>query len=334
MREIKILTLSLRNFKGCETLTLDFGGQSASIYGDNATGKTTIYDALTWLLFGKDSRGRGDFEIKPLGPDNKVKDHAAVTSVEAALLTDGIETRLKKTYFEKWSTKRGSATETYDGNTSEYFVDEVPVKKYEFEQRVGSIVDEELFRVLTNVSWFCEGLDWKSRRKALFQVCEVPDDRLIMAENPQFSSLLDSAGALSLDDYKKKLTAQRKALNGARNTVPARLDEQRRIIDSLSTMDFEEVREQRSAKSAQMDQLTLSIEPDPRYLSDYDSFYEAISAPVDYHTITMPHGQTDMSYKAKVVSGSHKLRGKINGKRYYYGLQVQFQPLAPQREPS
>ena len=49
---------------------------------------------------------------------------------------------------------------------------------------------------------------------------------------------------------------------------------------------------------------TLSIEPDPRYLSDYDSFYEAISAPVDYHTITMPHGQTDMSYKAKVVSGS------------------------------
>ena len=96
MREIKILTLSLRNFKGCETLTLDFGGQSASIYGDNATGKTTIYDALTWLLFGKDSRGRGDFEIKPLGPDNKVKDHAAVTSVEAALLTDGIETRLKR----------------------------------------------------------------------------------------------------------------------------------------------------------------------------------------------------------------------------------------------
>ena len=256
MREIKILTLSLRNFKGCEALTLEFDGKSASIYGDNATGKTTIYDALTWLLFGKDSRGRGDFEIKPLGLDNKVRDHAAVTSVEASLLADGFDTKLKKTYFEKWSTKRGSATETYDGNTSEYFVDDVPVKKYEFEQRVGSIVDEELFRVLANVSWFCEGLDWKSRRKTLFEVCEVPDDRTIMAENPQFSGLLDSAGALSLDDYKKKLTAQRKALNGARNTVPARLDEQRRIIDSLSTIDFEEVREQRAGKSAQMDQLT------------------------------------------------------------------------------
>ena len=256
MREIKILTLSLRNFKGCEALTLEFDGKSASIYGDNATGKTTIYDALTWLLFGKDSRGRGDFEIKPLGLDNKVKDHAAVTSVEALLLADGFDTKLKKTYFEKWSTKRGSATETYDGNTSEYFVDDVPVKKYEFEQRVGSIVDEELFRVLANVSWFCEGLDWKSRRKTLFEVCEVPDDRTIMAENPQFSGLLDSAGALSLDDYKKKLTAQRKALNGARNTIPARLDEQRRIIDSLSTIDFEEVREQRAGKSAQMDQLT------------------------------------------------------------------------------
>lgn len=78
---------------------------------------------------------------------------------------------------------------------------------------------------------------------------------------------------------------------------------------------------------------TLSIEPDPRYLSVMTAS-TSDSAPVDYHTITMPHGQTDMSYKAKVVSGSHKLRGKINGKRYYYGLQVQFQPLAPQREPS
>lgn len=101
MREIKILTLSLRNFKGCEALTLEFDGKSASIYGDNATGKTTIYDALTWLLFGKDSRGRGDFEIKPLGLDNKVRDHAAVTSVEASAARRRLRHQAEKDLFRK-----------------------------------------------------------------------------------------------------------------------------------------------------------------------------------------------------------------------------------------
>lgn len=78
---------------------------------------------------------------------------------------------------------------------------------------------------------------------------------------------------------------------------------------------------------------TLYVEPDPRYFDDYDAFYQAISAPVDFHTITMPHGQTTLTYKAKVVSGSHKLRGVIAGKQRYYGLQVNFQAVAPQREP-
>ena len=71
MREIKILTLSLRNFKGCETLTLDFGGQSASIYGDNATGKTTIYDALTWLLFERTAGAAATLRSNPLDRTTK-----------------------------------------------------------------------------------------------------------------------------------------------------------------------------------------------------------------------------------------------------------------------
>ena len=150
--EITLLRLEIRRFKGCRALDLELGGKSADIYGDNAAGKTTIYDALTWLLFGKDSRGRGDFEIKPLGPDGQVEDHGAVSSVAARLSAGGTEITLKKTYYEKWSTKRGSAEASYDGNTSEYFVDEVPVKKYEFERRVGELVSEELFRMLTNVS--------------------------------------------------------------------------------------------------------------------------------------------------------------------------------------
>ena len=254
--EITLLRLEIRRFKGCQALDLELDGKSADIYGDNAAGKTTIYDALTWLLFGKDSRGRGDFEIKPLGPDGQVEDHGAVSSVTARLSAGGVEITLKKTYYEKWSTKRGSAEASYDGNTSEYFVDEVPVKKYEFERRVGELVSEELFRMLTNVSWFCEGMDWKSRRKILFEVCGIPEDRDILAGEPKFAQLAEAMGKLSLDDYKKKLAAHRKGLSGARNTIPDRMDEQQQVIDGLSTMDFDGLRARREELAAQADQLS------------------------------------------------------------------------------
>ena len=254
--ELKLLSLEINRFKGCRALNLELDGKSADIYGDNAAGKTTIYDALTWLLFGKDSRGRGDFEIKPLGPDGQVEDHGAVSSVTVRLSAGGVEITLKKTYYEKWSTKRGSAEASYDGNTSEYFVDEVPVKKYEFERRVGELVSEELFRMLTNVSWFCEGMDWKSRRKILFEVCGIPEDRDILAGEPKFAQLAEAMGKLSLDDYKKKLAAQRKGLSGARNTIPARMDEQQQVIDGLSTMDFDGLRARREELAAQADQLS------------------------------------------------------------------------------
>lgn len=256
MKEIKLMSMSIRNFKGCESLDLSFGGCSASIYGDNAAGKTTVYDALTWLLFGKDSRGRGDFEIKPLDAAGQVKDHAAVSEVSAAFCVDGTDITLRKTFFERWSTKRGCAEASYDGNTSEYYVDDVPSKKYEFERRVAEMVDEDLFRMLTNVTWFCEGMDWKARRKALLEICEVPDDRDIMAGNAQFAPLAAAVGMLSLDDYKKKLAAQRKGLNGTRNTIPARLDEQKKTIEALSAIDFVPIKAERDAKAAHLDALS------------------------------------------------------------------------------
>ena len=238
MREIKLISLSVRNFKGCTALDLQPEGRSMSIYGDNATGKTTVFDALTWLLFGKDSRGRADFNIKPLAPDGSVRDHAAVSEVAAILEADGVRTELRKTYFERWSTKRGNSEASYDGNTCEFAVDGVPMKKYEFETQVARLVDEQLFRLLTSVTWFCEGMSWQERRKILLGLCDIPEDREIMASQERFLGLSAAMGPLDVESYKRKLQARRKALNGARSTIPARLDEQKRLIATLEGVDF------------------------------------------------------------------------------------------------
>lgn len=137
--------MTLENFKCHEHLEINFGGKSANIYGENAAGKSSIYDGLTWLLFGKDSHGRKDFDIKPLTQEGNVKDHAAITSVEAILSVDGMERKLKRTYYEVWSTKRGSAEATFDGHSSDYFVDDVPCKKNEFARRGAKSSRRTLF---------------------------------------------------------------------------------------------------------------------------------------------------------------------------------------------
>lgn len=262
--KMQLMTLTLDNFKGFDHRVFSFEGKNAALYGDNAAGKTTVYDALTWLLFGKDSQGRNDFEIKPLFTQGEhqgeVKDHAAVTSVEAALLVDGKERRLQRCYHEVWSKKRGSSEATFDGHVSEYCVDNVPVKKAEFNARVGELISEDLFRLLTSISYFAGTLPWQKRRGVLFDLAGVGDDREIMATDKRFEALAQAMGTYGLEDYKKVLSARRKGLNGARNDIPARLDELNKTVEELSRTDFAALeREREGAKNAR-DALRAEIE--------------------------------------------------------------------------
>ena len=257
MTDIRIKRLALENFKCHRNLVLDLNGGDASIYGDNATGKTSVYDALTWLLFGKDSHGNGEknIEIKPLGEDGEVRDHNAVTAVEAVLLANGEEVTLRRTYQEVWSTKRGRAEATYDGNTSEYYVDGVPVKKYAFAEAVEALVDEDTFRMLTSVSHFADGISWQARREVLFRVANVAEDREIMLNDEKFFPLIEGMGKLSVDDYKKKLLAEKRGFVGAKTEIPARISECQKTIEDIDGMDFGAARAKIEALTAEKDAL-------------------------------------------------------------------------------
>ena len=77
----------------------------------------------------------------------------------------------------------------------------------------------------------------------------------------------------------------------------------------------------------------MQVEPDPRYPTDYDAFFEAISAPVDSHTIIMPYGPTNITYEAMVESGQDTYRGIVGGRTKWRGLTVQYRYIEPQRVP-
>lgn len=265
--EIKIIRLTLENFKCHRRLNLQLDGRSVSIYGDNATGKTSIYDALTWLLFGKDSAGNGEknIDIKPLDVSGEVRDHQAITAVEAEFRADGETVTLRRTYREVWTTRRGSGDPVYEGNTSDYFVDGVPQKKNAFDGKVRELVPEDLFRMLTSVSYFAAGMKWQDRRAVLFDMAGTMTDREIMEGVPKFATLLESLGKLSLADYKAKLLSQKKGLTGVRDDAPTRINECQRTLQDLEGIDFAAAREEEKALNDRREELSgqlIALEQD------------------------------------------------------------------------
>ena len=261
MTRIQIDRLRLENFKCHRNLELDFGGQNVAIYGDNAAGKTSVYDALTWLLFGKDSAGNGEknIEVKPLDAAGAVADHNAITAVEAALLVAGEPVALRRTYREVWSTKRGSSVETFDGHTSEYYIDGVPCKKNAFDGRIRDIVPEDTFRLLTSVSYFAQDLHWQKRRAVLFDIAGTLTDREIMDTDNCFSQLSQTLGKMSLDDYRRKLAAERKQFTGVKTDIPARISECQKTIEDLQDIDYEGIKAEIQSLELEADRVAAQI---------------------------------------------------------------------------
>lgn len=263
MKRITIVSLELQNFKGALHQNFRFDGASATVYGNNATGKTTLYDAFCWLLFGSDSEGQSNFDIKPLDSAGQVLDHGAITAVTAKLDVSGETRTLRRTYYEKWSRKRGSVNPTFDGNTSDYFVDEVPVKKRGFDEIVcGLVGDETAFRLLTDVRQFAGRTGWKQRRALLMDLCWNKSDADLMAQDTRFQPLLEAMEGRSLEDYRAVLIARRKNLSGTRSKIPIRLDELKQVLSKLPQGDERHIQAELAALNQKAEDLRAALHQD------------------------------------------------------------------------
>ena len=223
--DIRINKLTLQNFKGIKSLVINADGNSLDIFGDNATGKTTVFDAFTWLLFGKDSLGRADFGIKTQDSNGNVI-HNLEHSVECELAIDNSILTLKKVYAEKWTKKRGSAEAEFSGHETKYFVNEVPTTKKEYEQKIAEFIDEELFKIITNPLYFNEHLKWQERRAILLNLCggDISDTDII-ANTPQFLPLLEELKGRTVQEYKKIVQSKQTAINDELKAIPLRISE-------------------------------------------------------------------------------------------------------------
>ena len=229
---MKLTKLELLNFKGLKAFTINFNGD-VIIRGDNATGKTTVFDSVCWLLFGKDSLDRADFEIKTLDggePIHKVNHEVTGTFT----LDEGSTVELKRVYREKYSSPRGGEV-TMTGHTTDYFVDGVPKKEKEYKEIVNSLVDENIFKLITNPLYFNETYSWQNRRKLLLEMCGDISDEDVIAEYSELKALTDILSGHSVDDHRKVVAAKKTAINKELDMIPVRIDEALRGKPTIDT---------------------------------------------------------------------------------------------------
>lgn len=229
MKTISIKKLNIKNFKGIKKLEIEFKGNVA-IYGDNGTGKTSIKDSFHWLLFNKSSLGKSDFQIKPTDKDgNEI--HNLETMVEAVILFNESEIILKKIFSEKWTKKRGTATKEFTGHNIDYFLNDVPVKKGEYDFKISEIIDQDLFKLLTDPYEF-NNIHWEKRREILLNICGDVSDEYLIKSNKEFAELLFADR--SIEDHKKVIEAKKRDINKEIQKIPVRIDEINNSLNELA----------------------------------------------------------------------------------------------------
>lgn len=223
--EIKLLNLYLSNFKGIEEFSLTLDGRSATVYGQNGTGKTTILDAYLWLLFGKDSEGNTNFEIKTIDPKTKKPVKKGLHSVEACLEISGRELKLKKYYLENWTKKRGSNKESFTSHTTKYFIDDLEAKKKDYEIYLRELIDPELFYILSDVTYFNEKLSWQKRRKQLLDIVDRMSEHRFAEGVAKFTQLKDIFQKRTAGQHEGQLKKEMREINSKIKEIPARIEE-------------------------------------------------------------------------------------------------------------
>jgi hypothetical protein len=242
---VKLLSLTLRNFKGIRDLTICPNGNDLSIFGDNATGKTTIEDAYTWLLFGKDSLNQADFEIKTIDQKTGETINKIDHSVEGVFDIGGTHKLiLTRIFREDWSTTRGTNDKTFKGHTVEYQINNVPVSKGAYDDKIASLCNPEVLRILSNAAYFNTFLDWKKMRRMLLDVCGNYTDAEVIAANHALRELPAILGERTVDEHRAYLAGPMKKVSESLKSMPDRVDENfRAIADRATTGEIKPVAE-------------------------------------------------------------------------------------------
>ena len=225
--KIKLLKMVIRNFKGIKDLSIDFS-EKTEIFGKNGVGKTSVNDAFNWVLYNKNSVGETKFDIRPKDEDGVDIDFVDIY-VALQMEVDGKVLGIEKTQKQKWVKKQNAENKTFDGNVNSFVVNTIPKTETEFKKFMAGLVDENVFKFVSNTNTF---MSQKSadRRKTLFElVANIGVDEIVASED----KLIPILSELKAHDYEELKSRTKKAISEYKKKqieIPTRIDEVSRDI--------------------------------------------------------------------------------------------------------
>lgn len=236
--KIELKSMMLQNFKKVRSKTVDFG-HSNIISGGNETGKTTIYDAYLWCLFGVTSRP--DTTIQPLDNNNNVI-HKIETSVTLVInYNDERDIKIERRLSERWKGK-DTAEEKFMGTTQARLVDDVPYSVSAFKNKLNDLCNFDEWFMLSNINLF-----WTYkvdvRRKILMSLAGDINEKELMRDYPAVYNGVVKEKKDIADMLVQQKTTRKKA-NDELQTIPAKVQAQDalRINDDYVAVEQEKQR--------------------------------------------------------------------------------------------
>lgn len=318
MKQIKLQKISLVNFKGIKSLDLDFSDGDTLVCGENGSGKTTVFDAFLWCMFGKDSSNRSDsnFNLKTLDADGMPilrLEH----SVTCLLSVDGKEIKLQRGYKEVWTKPRGTTEETLTNHKTEFYVNDVKLgTKKEYESTIAEIIDEDVFRMITNPFAFTS-LSADRQKEMLLDMAGTVTNEELAAMNPAFVSLLAEISGKPLATFLKELSAKKKACKDVLAVIPSQIQTAQNLMPEAE--DWDALQAEINAKLEEMHQVDEQI-ADKAKLNDAEYQRKAqLQAAISDAKMELNEAKNAVKFKAtagrqQALSEIKEMEYKIQGK--------------------
>lgn len=252
---LKLKQLTLTNFKGVKSKTFKFEDGETWIHGRNGSGKTSLFDSFVWCMFGKDHFGRADYELKTHDKDGNTIPRLDC-EVEAIIEVDGVQTVLRRVYTEEWVKPRTQEEEVFKGNKTNYYLNDILVKKSEYDDFVLNLCSEQVFKSITNPAYF-PNLSKDEQRKILFSIAGELTDEQVAGENKEFQALLAEITGISFENFKKDINAKKRRVKEELEGIPYRIDELKKSIPEMPNED--EISKEIEVAQSRIDEIEKSL---------------------------------------------------------------------------
>lgn len=225
MKQVILKGIAISNFKGIKALEVNFNGEKTTITGKNGAGKSTIYNAYLWCLFGKNQDGT-TMSVQPRDTDNNII-HKLDNEVQVTLLVNGEEIKIKRVQREDWQVPKGKTEEVFKGNLVERFYNDVPCSVREFQEKLDAICSTEDWYLLSSISAFMS-IKQEDRRKKLIAIADDTKEAELLEQYPRVKQAI--AEGKTVDEYLKQTKYSIKKMQDELDMIPARIDQQSKLI--------------------------------------------------------------------------------------------------------